>query len=137
MFGNKDTKTATPGAPTAPEARPAAGNGTSVLAGDTTFSGKLNCQSNMQVDGTYQGDIHVSGTLMVGREGKVNANVIAQRIVVHGRLEGNAEARGKIELMEGCTMIGEIKAPSLIIQDNVTFEGVCRMNQKANQKATA
>lgn len=112
------------------ETRPA-GSGTSVLGQDATFDGKLETESNLQVDGVFKGELDVRGTLMVGKQGKVNATVSAGRVVVHGNLEGKVSANSKIELMEGSSMIGDISAPSLVIQDNVQFEGTCRTGKKS------
>ena len=135
MFG-KDAKTRTgePVKTASPEKKkelPPAGDGTSVIGQDTRFEGKLETGANVQIDGSYIGELNVRGTLMVGKLGTVTAKVHAGRVVVHGRLEGEVVAGSKLELMEGCSMIGDIKAPSLMIQDNVEFEGMCRTGKKA------
>ncbi len=135
MFG-KDTKTKPEEVVNvvAPEekkdVRPA-GSGTSVLGQDAKFNGKLETDSNLQVDGLFEGELNVRGTLMVGKQGKVSAKVGAGRVVIHGTLEGKVSASSRIELMEGSSMIGDISAPSLVIQDNVQFEGSCRTGKKS------
>jgi cytoskeletal protein CcmA (bactofilin family) len=134
MFG-KDVKTkpaedVNPSPPEEKRDNRPPGSGTSVLGPDARFDGKLETGSNMQIDGDFKGELNVRGTLMVGKQGKVNATVDAGKVVVHGRLEGKVAASGKIELMEGSSMIGDIDAPSLVIQDNVEFEGTCRTGKK-------
>ncbi len=137
MFGKDEkTKTIDPVKPsptpmTEKKGGAPAGSGFSVLGPDAKFDGKLETSSNVQIDGFYKGELQVRGTLMVGKEGKVDAEVNAERVVVHGRLEGKVTAGNKIELMEGSAMIGDINAPSLVIQDDVEFEGTCRTGKKA------
>ena len=89
---------------------------------------------NVQIDGSFDGEIRVSDTLIVGRDGKVKARVTAPRVIVHGRIEGDVEASSRVELNEGSVLLGGIKTASLIVSENVHFEGTNTMVRKENRK---
>jgi len=101
----------------------------------TKFNGRFEADGGVQIDGGFEGEILVRGTLMVGKEGKVNAKVSANRVVVHGLLEGDVNATSKVELMEGATLLGNVSSPSMVIQDEVHFEGTCRVGRKDTASA--
>jgi cytoskeletal protein CcmA (bactofilin family) len=127
MFG-KDLKERPEDAPANP-AEKASGLST-FLGPGMKYSGKVEGSGSVQIDGNFDGEIAVRGTLMVGREGVVKAKVGAQHVVVHGRLEGDVDAASKVELMGGAMFVGNVRSPSFIIQERAQFEGVCRMPRR-------
>ncbi|MFH1682064.1 MAG: polymer-forming cytoskeletal protein [Candidatus Eisenbacteria bacterium] len=113
------------------------GSGISTFLGPgTRYTGKLEGSGSVQIDGNFDGEIVVRGTLLVGREGAVKAKVGAQHVVVHGRLEGDVDAASKMELMGGSTFLGNVSAPSFIIQEKAQFEGTCRMPRRDEGQAS-
>jgi len=131
MFG-KDQKENTPQVPDAAGPEKVSRNsgvGTFFGAG-TKYTGKFEAEGSVQIDGRFDGEVHVRGTLMVGKDGAVNAKVFAQSVVVHGRLEGEVEASGKMELKGGSTFQGDVRSPSFVIQEKAQFEGTCHMKKK-------
>ncbi len=127
MFG-KDVKERPEDAPATPAEKPSGLN--TLLGPGMKYSGKVEGSGSLQIDGNFDGEIAVRGTLLVGREGVVKAKVGAQHVVVHGRLEGDVDAVAKVELMGGSTFVGNVRAPSFIIQERAQFEGVCRMPRR-------
>lgn len=128
MFG-KETKEKLPGAvPAAPIERGGKKSTINTLLGPgAKYTGKLEASGSVQIDGEFEGEIDVKGTLLVGREGIVRAKTGARSVVVHGKLEGELSAGAKVELMGGATFVGNVCTPSFIIQEQARFEGTCRM----------
>jgi cytoskeletal protein CcmA (bactofilin family) len=44
-------------------------------------------------------------------------------VEVHGTVEGNIFVTERCELHAGCALRGDIEAPRLVVNDNVTFLG--------------
>ncbi|MBM3320427.1 MAG: polymer-forming cytoskeletal protein [Candidatus Eisenbacteria bacterium] len=127
MFG-KDVKDKPEEAGLAPTEK---GSGLNTFLGPgTKYTGKLDGSGSVQIDGNFDGEIVVRGTLLVGREGVVKAKVGAHQVVVHGRLEGEIDAGSKVELMGGSTFLGSVSSPSFVIQERAQFEGTCRMPRR-------
>ncbi|MCX8058654.1 MAG: polymer-forming cytoskeletal protein [Spirochaetes bacterium] len=89
------------------------------------FSGKILTTEQLRVDGKFEGEELRVEHLIVGRNGKVKCNIIANTIIVEGIIIGNIYARTRIMLMPTAAILGDIKTPELIIQNGVILEGNC------------
>lgn len=99
------------------------GNGT-VLTGEATFKAML------RVDGHLSGRISSeSGTLIVGNNGQVDADIQVAVAVIHGTINGDIVASQRLELGRAARVNGNIQTPSLVIEQGAVFEGSCRMAQ--------
>lgn len=99
------------------------GNGT-VLTGEATFKAML------RVDGHLSGRVHSdSGTLIIGTNGLVDADIQVAVAVIHGTVNGDIIASQRLELGRAAKVNGNIQTPSLIIEQGAVFEGTCRMAQ--------
>ena len=99
------------------------GNGT-VLTGEATFKAML------RVDGHLSGRVHSdSGTLIIGTNGQVDADIQVAVAVIHGTVNGDIVASQRLELGRAAKVNGNIQTPSLVIEQGAVFEGTCRMAQ--------
>src|SRR6266513_2002378 len=97
------------------------GSGT-VVVGEATFKAML------RVDGHLSGRVSSSsGTLIVGANGKVDANIEVAVAVIHGTINGDVIATQRLELVRAAKVTGNIQTPSLIIEQGAMFEGSCKM----------
>ena len=63
-----------------------------------SFEGKLTFDGIVQINGDFRGDIFSDGTLVIGKDARVNAKIIVDTIIVNGCVEGIVEAKNKIEI---------------------------------------
>jgi cytoskeletal protein CcmA (bactofilin family) len=106
------------------------GNGTT-LAGEATFKGML------RVDGHLTGRIgSEDGTLLVGANGQVDANVKVAVATIHGTINGDIIATKRIEMGRSAKVVGNIQTPALVIEPGAIFEGSCRMLPTGKEKET-
>lgn len=97
------------------------GHGTS-LTGDTTF------QMMLRVDGHLTGTVSSDGgTLIVGNNGQLDANVSVGIAQINGTVNGDVAATERIQLGRTARVVGNISTPKLIIEDGAIFEGGCTM----------
>lgn len=111
------------------------GHGT-VLTGETSF------QMMLRVDGNLVGSVSSeTGTLIVGTNGQVDANVAVGTAMVNGVVNGDITASEKIHLGRTARVIGNIEAPRLIIEEGALLEGGCKMvkalEKQAEEQASA
>jgi cytoskeletal protein CcmA (bactofilin family) len=90
-------------------------------------SGQLSFQGPARIDGVVDGEIHCQATLTIGEGAEVRAKISGQTVVIRGKVEGNVTAKEKVELLAPARLIGNIKAPRLLIAEGVAFEGDCSM----------
>jgi len=100
------------------------------VGGGTDVTGEANFKAMMRVDGHFSGRItSSSGTLIVGNNGKVDANIEVAVAVIHGNINGDIIATQRLELGRAAKVNGNIQTPSLIIEQGAIFEGSCKMVQ--------
>ena len=100
------------------------------VGGGTVVTGEANFKAMMRIDGHMSGRVNSSsGTLIVGANGKVDANIEVAVAVIHGTINGDIIATQRLELGRAAKVNGNIQTPSLIIEQGAVFEGSCKMLQ--------
>ncbi len=98
--------------------------GKTVIARSTTVTGEITGDGDVQIDGTLDGSVKVTGArIIVGPEANVKASLTGQEIVIAGRVEGELRASGRVELRKASTTLGNIFAPRLSIEDDAVLRG--------------
>jgi cytoskeletal protein CcmA (bactofilin family) len=104
------------------------GNGT-VLTGEANFKGML------RIDGHLSGRItSQDGTLLVGTNGQVDADIEVAVATINGTVNGDITATERLEMGRAAHVKGNIQTPSLMIEQGAVFEGSCRMVQLKESK---
>lgn len=98
------------------------------------FNGNLKVEGGIRVDGEMEGQIEATGTLVVGKEGIVKAEIKAKDAIIGGKIIGNLNITNKIELQSGSSVHGDIKSKGLIIDNDVVFEGKAAMGDREVHK---
>ena len=60
----------------------------------------------------------------------VEADIETQNVEVSGKVTGNILASDKVELKTDCRVVGDIKAPRILIADGASFKGNVDMDAK-------
>ena len=100
---------------------------TGFLGSQTEFAGKLSFSGIVHLDGHFEGEIISRGTLVVGSDSIVHAEIHSNILKVSGEVHGDLTATEKIELFPPAKVFGHLKTPSLVIEEGVIFEGTCSM----------
>ena len=120
MFGNDKGQSF-------PSKRASAGSardgGVTILTAGCHFSGKLYCKGATRIGGTIDGEIIAEGLLIVEEDAVINAQVKAEEVVVHGRVEGTLAVQRKIEMCATADVQADIATPSMIVQEGALFNG--------------
>jgi cytoskeletal protein CcmA (bactofilin family) len=95
-----------------------------VIGPHTKISGEISGTENLTVDGKLEGVVRLEGAcLTIRAEGHVHATVIAQDVIVMGRLEGEIRASGLLQLRGSAVVQGDVYAARLSIEDGATLRG--------------
>ena len=94
----------------------------------TVLTGETNFEAMLRVDGHLMGTVASdSGTLLVGTNGQVDANISVAAALVNGNVNGDIVATEKIQLGRTARVVGNITTPRLILEDGAVLEGSCSM----------
>lgn len=94
------------------------------------IEGKLSFEETVRIDGSFKGEISATGTLVIGDGGYVEGDIRTGSAIITGTVKGTLDASVRVELRSPARFIGEIKTPTLIIDEGVVFEGNCTMVKK-------
>ncbi len=98
-----------------------------LLGKGSEFEGKLSFEGQVRIDGKFSGQIFTKDVLVVGDGARVNAEVNAGTVIIHGLVEGNIRATQLVEVHQPGRIKGNIETPNLSIDKGVMFEGTCKM----------
>jgi cytoskeletal protein CcmA (bactofilin family) len=87
------------------------------------IKGGISGGGNVYLDGELEGNVELSGSLTVGPEGRVRANLQARSIVVQGRVEGDLYGLERAELKKSAIVVGDVYTPRIAIEDGMSLEG--------------
>lgn len=96
----------------------------SIIGEDLTITGNVTSKGEIQVDGEIQGDIHC-GSLLLGDKSQINGSVIAEDVVVRGKVMGSVRGL-RVTLQAQSHVEGDIFHQSLAIEQGAYFEGKSR-----------
>ncbi|OHE07523.1 MAG: hypothetical protein A2513_01545 [Sulfurimonas sp. RIFOXYD12_FULL_33_39] len=82
----------------------------------------MNLSCNLYVDGEFEGTIHSSKEVNIGKNGHIKGDVFTTRMVVQGYIEGTINAK-KVEIKAMGRVNGTIESSELVIEAKGIFEG--------------
>lgn len=90
----------------------------------TTFRGDLQATGRVRVHGNVLGSVTVAGVLEIAPEGVVRGERIeAEQVRILGVVEAPIIASGKVEIWSGGSLMGDVEAASLDIEEGASFTG--------------
>ena len=94
-----------------------------VIGNTIIIDGEINCDEDLTIRGTIKGRISLSANLFVENSGTVEADIETDTVEISGNVTGNIQASDKVELKSDGRMVGDIKAPRILIADGAVFKG--------------
>jgi len=93
-----------------------------------TVTGDITSNEDITVHGTVKGTLTMQqGALVIAPAGKAEATVEGSTITVHGTVAGDLSATTRLELTDTAHVSGTISAPSLVLREGATFDGLVDM----------
>jgi cytoskeletal protein CcmA (bactofilin family) len=102
-----------------------------LLGRGVDFKGVVSFDGTVRVDGRVEGEIHTTGTLIVGEHAVIKGVVSAGVLMNSGKINGTITANEKIQILKPGILVGDIRTPSIAIEEGSHFHGMCDMG--ANQ----
>jgi cytoskeletal protein CcmA (bactofilin family) len=90
------------------------------------IEGKYRCTGTVMLNARFKGEIVSTGTLIIGAQATVEANIDAVTVIVDGEVIGNVVATERLELRARAALVGDIATPVLVIEEGARLDGQCR-----------
>jgi len=94
-----------------------------LLSRGVSIKGSVKFLNKLLIDGKVEGTIESTGRLMIGEHACIRGEIRTKSVDVQGTVEGDIFVTERCELHAGCTLRGDIEAPRLVVNENVTFLG--------------
>ncbi|MBE0490702.1 MAG: polymer-forming cytoskeletal protein [Sulfurospirillum sp.] len=101
---------------------------TTIIAGGAKIDGVFNFASRLHVDGEVTGQIHSQSIITIGKNGKINGQIVAIKLIINGIFEGEAQC-DSVEVLEGGTFLGKVLSKELMIEAKAHFEGESKIKE--------
>jgi cytoskeletal protein CcmA (bactofilin family) len=98
------------------------------------FHGKMTSEGVFRLDGNMEGEISHKGTLIIGETAVIKGNLEVNVLILNGKLEGEVNAKERMEIHPKGKLYGTVYTPIFVIQDGGIFEGNCKMDEKSGNE---
>ena len=110
--------------------------GTTTIGPTVIIRGRLKADENLTIKGRIDAEISSSQALTIENSGGVKADVRARSVKISGVLVGNTTADEKIEIAPDGRVVGDLRAPRIVISDGAAFRGRIDMRTADEQRET-
>ena len=98
--------------------------GPAMIGKTLVMKAEISGTEDLYIDGEVEGSVELKEhNLTIGVNGKVDANVVARNIIVHGTLRGNVQASEKVEIHKTGSLLGDLTTAGVTIEDGAYFKG--------------
>ncbi len=96
----------------------------SLIGKGMCIKGEVIGSESLYIDGRLEGAIEVSKHYVhIGEHANVEATVNAGELIVRGKLHGNVAVDDRLEIRAGGTLVGDVIARRVSIEDGAYFKG--------------
>ena len=97
--------------------------GNTVIGSSIVVDGEISGEEPITILGTVKGKVAVAQGVVIEAGATVEADIEGQTVTVSGKVTGNVTAREKLELRPESKMVGNAKAPRIVVADGASFKG--------------
>ena len=94
-----------------------------VIARGVTLEGNFQGQGDVMVEGQVKGSLATTGSLTVGPEAVIEAEVRAAEAFIAGTVQGNMTVTNRLEVRATAKLIGDVTAQVIAIEAGASLQG--------------
>lgn len=94
-----------------------------IIGEGTEIKGNIQSTGVVRIDGVLEGTIQHNGDLLVGPKGKVVAEIRSKALSIAGEVRGEVHVEGKLELLPGSRLYGDIRCGHFVVHEGAMFHG--------------
>jgi cytoskeletal protein CcmA (bactofilin family) len=130
--GGEVDRPATPTTARAPEPHDGASVGARL-----SFRGEVSGEGDFHIAGRFEGEITVTGRVVIAPGAEVDANISGLSIVIGGTVRGNLSAATRVEILPTGVLTGSLKTGSFAAADGASVKGEVWVEPAAAREAAS
>lgn len=96
----------------------------------TAIEGAINAESSIRIDGKLKGKLVCKSTLTIGQGGEIEGEIEVNNANISGKIKGKIIVKQKLVLESTSTLIGDLQAAKLIVDEGAVFDGTSQMGKE-------
>lgn len=109
---------------------------TTVIGRGILAEGNIGGEGDLVVEGKIKGNISTNGSVRVGKDAEVHADIQASAVHISGSVHGNIQAASVVEITETGKVWGDIRTKTMSVVSGAFFQGSCAMGEGAAPHGT-
>ena len=102
-------------------------NDVSRISTGTKVKGEITSDTDIRIDGTFEGKINSKGRVVIGENAVITGDVICANADHWGKMEGNFFVKDTLSLKSSSQVKGDLHVKRLQVELDACFDGNCRM----------
>ena len=110
-----------------------------VLDVDASMQGTMSFKDpvNLRINGRFEGKLETKGTLTIGQNAEVKADIQGEDITIAGKVVGTISALSRLNIIAPAHVTGDIRTPLLSISEGAVLNGRCQMGDSSTWQSSA
>jgi len=104
-------------------------NPETIVSAAMRIEGELKSNGNIKIDGSVIGKVQTSQDLIIGPNAQIDADLLANNVIIAGTVKGNVTAKSSLLILETGKLLGNISCMNLGVREGAYFSGACRMSE--------
>ncbi len=105
------------------------------ISAGTEIQGALVSNSDIRIDGVFEGDLVTSGKLVLGEKAVIKGNVMCNSADIWGTIEGTFTVGDIVTFRSGSSFDGSLKTIRICIEMGAEYSGDCTIIDEAEFKS--
>jgi len=114
------------------------------IGGSVVIKGEVSGSESLYIDGRIEGTVNFpDNRVTIARNGSVAANISADELVILGKVQGNIQCSGRLDIRSEASLTGDVVTQRISVEDGAVLEGSVQVravehkNDKSQPQAQA
>ncbi len=104
---------------------------------DTEIKGEMVFRGSFRIDGHFKGTIESESVLIIGDQGKVEADIKVGYCIINGEVKGTIKGTERVEIHGHGRVVGAIITPKLSVEEGAFLDANCQSGEQVSLAAEA
>ena len=104
--------------------------GCNTIEKNTTFVGNFVSESDIRVDGTFEGSIETKGKVVIGKSGSIEGTIVCNSADIEGKFAGTIQVQDLLSIGSTGSVEGDVAISKLIVESGAIFNAKSSMKEQ-------
>ncbi len=101
----------------------------SIIGKGVRIEGDIHVTGDVRVGGRINGAVYVDSRIVVAPDGVIFGCIESGDCDIAGKVEGDVICRGRLVIRKSASILGQISAESLVVEDGAAISGTCKVGK--------